>query len=146
MSVFGAIKDFLFGKQFISVKHGDAKPAQPTAHPAPQSNPQAAPTPAVANAPQPPAQAAVQERVDIAAILDQEQQQSGQKLNWRQSIVDLMKLTGIDSSLDNRKALAKELGYTGDTNDSATMNIWLHKAVMKKLEESGGQVPAELKD
>ncbi len=147
MSVFGAIKDFLFGKQFISVGHGNA---QPTAHPAPQSNPQAAPTPAVANAPQPPqqqqpAQAAVQERVDVAAILDQEQASSGQKLNWRQSIVDLMKLTGIDSSLDNRKALAKELGYTGDSNDSATMNIWLHKAVMQKLEASGGQVPADLK-
>lgn len=143
MSVFGAIKDFLFGKQFVSVKHNDAK-ASPAAQPAPATG--------VANAPQPPQQqqpiapAAVQDRVDIAAILDQEQQQSGQKLNWRQSIVDLMKLTGIDSSLDNRKALAKELGYTGDTNDSATMNIWLHKAVMKKLEESGGQVPAELKD
>jgi len=145
MSVFGAIKDFLFGKQFISVKHGD-KPAQA----APQPAPQAAPTPAVANAPQPPqqqqpAQTAVQERVDIAAILDQEAASAGQKLDWRHSIVDLMKLTGIDSSLANRKELAKELGYTGDTNDSAQMNIWLHKAVMQKLEASGGQVPAELK-
>jgi hypothetical protein len=145
MSVFGAIKDFLFGKQFISVKHGNA---QPTAHPAPQAAPQAAPTPAVANAPQPPqqpSQTAVQERVDIAAILDQEAASAGQTLDWRHSIVDLMKLTGIDSSLQNRKELAKELGYTGDMNDSATMNIWLHKAVMQKLEASGGQVPAELK-
>ena len=146
MSVFGAIKDFLFGKQFISVKHGDSKPAQPTAHPAPQ----AAPTPAVANAPQPPqqqqpAQTAVQDRVDIAAVLDQEAASAGQKLDWRHSIVDLMKLTGIDSSLANRKELAKELGYTGDMNDSASMNIWLHKAVVQKLEASGGQVPAELK-
>jgi len=150
MSVFGAIKDFLFGKQFISIKHGNAQPAQPTAHPAPQPAPQAAPTPAVANAPQPPqqqqpAQTAVQDRVDIAAILDQEQASSGQKLDWRHSIVDLMKLTGIDSSLANRKELAKELGYTGNMNDSASMNIWLHKAVMQKLEASGGQVPAELK-
>jgi 3-oxoacyl-ACP reductase-like protein len=143
MSVFGAIKDFLFGKQFITVKHGDAKPAQA----APQPAPQAAPTPAVANAPQPPqpAETAVQDRVDIAAVLDHEAASAGQKLDWRHSIVDLMKLTGIDSSLENRKELAKELGYTGDMNDSATMNIWLHKAVMQKLEASGGQVPAELK-
>ncbi len=145
MSVFGAIKDFLFGKQFISVKHGDAKPAS-------QAAPAAQPAPAtgVANAPQPPQQqqpvpTAVQERVDVAAILDQEQASAGQKLDWRHSIVDLMKLTGIDSSLANRKELAKELGYTGNTDDSATMNIWLHKAVMQKLEASGGQVPAELK-
>jgi hypothetical protein len=69
-----------------------------------------------------------------------------QQLNWKQSIVDLMKLLGLDSSLDNRKALAKELGYSGDMNDSASMNIWLHKQVMNKLAENGGNVPAELKD
>ena len=66
--------------------------------------------------------------------------------NWRTSIVDLMKLCGLDSSLANRKELAQELGYTGDMNDSATMNIWLHKQVMKKLSENGGFVPADLKD
>ena len=71
---------------------------------------------------------------------------SGHKSNWRVSIVDLMSLLGIDNSLAERKELAKELGYTGDMNDSATMNIWLHKQVMKKLAENGGKVPADLKD
>jgi hypothetical protein len=69
---------------------------------------------------------------------------AGQKLNWRTSIVDLMKLLNLDSSLGARKELATELGYTGDMNDSATMNIWLHKQVMKKVAENGGQVPADL--
>lgn len=69
-----------------------------------------------------------------------------QKLNWRTSIVDLLKLLDIDSSLENRKALANELGYTGNTSDSAAMNIWLHKQVMRKLKESGGNVPASLLD
>jgi hypothetical protein len=69
---------------------------------------------------------------------------AGQKLNWRTSIVDLMKLLNLDSSLAARKELATELGYTGDMNDSATMNIWLHKQVMKKVAENGGQVPADL--
>lgn len=69
-----------------------------------------------------------------------------QKLNWRTSIVDLMKLLDLDSSLQNRKELARELGYTGDMNDSATMNIWLHKQVMRQLAANGGKVPAELRD
>ncbi|MFM7779926.1 MAG: DUF3597 domain-containing protein, partial [Alphaproteobacteria bacterium] len=69
---------------------------------------------------------------------------AGQKLNWRTSIVDLMKLLNLDSSLGARKELATELGYTGDMNDSATMNIWLHKQVMKKVAENGGTVPADL--
>lgn len=70
----------------------------------------------------------------------------GQKLDWRHSIVDLMKALDLDSSLADRKELAQELNYTGDTSDSATMNIWLHKALMKKLAENGGKVPAELMD
>lgn len=65
-------------------------------------------------------------------------------VNWKTSIVDLMAILGIDNSLAQRKALAHELGYTGDMNDSATMNIWLHKQVMTKLEENGGYVPADL--
>ena len=69
---------------------------------------------------------------------------SSEKLNWRTSIVDLMKLLKLDSSLSARKELAKELGYTGSTDDSAAMNIWLHKQVMKKLAENGGKVPADL--
>ena len=65
-------------------------------------------------------------------------------VNWKYSIVDLLAILGIDNSLAQRKALAAELGYTGDTNDSATMNIWLHKEVMRKLAENGGMVPADL--
>ena len=68
----------------------------------------------------------------------------GEKLDWRRSIVDLMKLLNLDSSLANRKQLAQELNYTGDTNDSAAMNMWLHKQVMKKLADNGGKVPQDL--
>jgi hypothetical protein len=82
--------------------------------------------------------------VDVAQVLTQMAADHKEKLNWKQSIVDLMKLVGIDSSLTARKTLAAELGYTGDTNDSASMNIWLHKQVMTKLAENGGVVPAEL--
>ena len=70
----------------------------------------------------------------------------GQPLNWRTSIVDLMKLVGMDSSSENRKELARELGYTGDPGDSAAMNIWLHKRVMKELAANGGKVPANMLD
>ena len=83
---------------------------------------------------------------DVAAQLESMAKSSTQKLDWRSSIVDLMKLVGIDSDITNRRALAHELGYTGDLNDSATMNIWLHKAVMQKLAENGGTVPANLLD
>jgi hypothetical protein len=84
--------------------------------------------------------------VDVAASLDKLQKASGQKLNWRKSIVDLMKLLKLDSSIKARKALADELKYPGDKNDSAAMNIWLHKQVMTKLAENGGVVPQELRD
>ncbi|GGE45513.1 hypothetical protein GCM10007276_23410 [Agaricicola taiwanensis] len=84
--------------------------------------------------------------VDVAAVLEQAVASKNQKLNWRTSIVDLMKALDLDSSLSARKELAKELNYTGDTNDSATMNMWLHKALMQKLAENGGKVPADLKD
>ena len=73
-------------------------------------------------------------------------EKNSQTLNWRTSIVDLMKLLDLDSSLTARKQLADELHYTGDKDDSATMNVWLHKQVIKKLEENGGKVPADLKD
>jgi Domain of unknown function (DUF3597) len=69
---------------------------------------------------------------------------AAEHLDWKKSIVDLMKLVGMDSSLSARKELAKDLGYAGDMNDSASMNIWLHSAVMKKLADNGGKVPAEL--
>jgi hypothetical protein len=84
--------------------------------------------------------------VDVAVILTKLASENKEKLDWKHSIVDLMKLVGMDSSLSARKILAAELHYTGDTNDSASMNIWLHKQVMKKLAENGGKVPADLLD
>jgi len=84
--------------------------------------------------------------VDVAANLDALAKASKEKFDWRKSIVDLMKLLKLDSGLGSRKELAKELGYTGDMNDSATMNMWLHKQVMTKLAENGGKVPDNLKD
>jgi hypothetical protein len=84
--------------------------------------------------------------VDVGATLDNLARQKKEKLDWKHSIVDLMKLLDLDSSLSARKELAKELNYTGDTNDSATMNIWLHKQVMAKLAANGGKVPADLRD
>ena len=91
------------------------------------------------------ASAAPGQTVDVAAIVDKAAAAKGEKLEWRTSIVDLMKALNIDSSLTARKELAKELGYTGDTNDSASMNIWLHKQVMAKLAANGGTLPPEIK-
>ena len=84
--------------------------------------------------------------VDVTAILNDMAAKNSEKLDWRTSIVDLMKLVGMDSSFGARKELAKELGYTGDTNDSAAMNVWLHKQVLRKLAENGGKVPQNLLD
>lgn len=105
-----------------------------------------APTPAGPAASAAPAPAAPMQEVDVEAVLDGMAAKSSQQLNWKSSIVDLMKLLGLDSSLDARKALAKELNYTGGTGDSASMNIWLHRQVMNKLAANGGKVPADLKD
>ena len=85
------------------------------------------------------------EAVDVEAVLTGMAEKNPQKLDWRHSIVDLMKLLGLDSGLASRKQLADELHYTGDKDDSASMNIWLHKQVMQKLAENGGKVPADLK-
>ncbi len=103
---------------------------------APASAPGAAGAPATPSAPA--------KSVDVAAVLNEMAAKNPEKLDWKRSIVDLMKLVGMDSSLASRKELAKDLHYTGDTNDSASMNIWLHKEVLKKLSENGGKVPAEL--
>jgi Domain of unknown function (DUF3597) len=84
--------------------------------------------------------------VDVEAVLTQMQAGSGQQLNWRTSIVDLLKLLGLDSSLDARKELASELHYTGNTEDSAAMNVWLHREVMQKLAQNGGKLPGDLKN
>ncbi len=83
--------------------------------------------------------------VDVAAVLATMEDKAGQKLNWKASIVDLMKLLSMDSSLSARKELAKELHYDGDTSDSAAMNVWLHKQIMRKLAENGGKLPDDLK-
>jgi Domain of unknown function (DUF3597) len=83
--------------------------------------------------------------VDVEAVLNGMAAKKGQKLDWRHSVLDLMKLLDLDSSLGARKELAKELNYTGDTNDSAKMNVWLHKQVMQKLAENGGKVPDSLR-
>lgn len=105
----------------------------PVAHGGPASTPNA---PAATAAPAGP--------VDVEAILDKMAASHHEKLDWKHSIVDLMKLVGIDSSLAARKDLAADLHYTGDANDSAKMNVWLHKEVMRKLAENGGKVPADL--
>ena len=112
----------------------------PSSHAAPAPAAPAAPGAAPAAAPAAPIQ-----QVDVEAILNGMAQKNAQKLNWSTSIVDLMKLLDLDSSLTARKTLAQELKYSGDTNDSATMNIWLHKQVMIKLAENGGKVPDALK-
>jgi len=90
------------------------------------------------------APAAPPKTVDVAAILDGMAAKNPEKLDWKRSIVDLMKLVGMDSSFGARKQLATELKYTGDPNDSASMNIWLHKEVLRKLSENGGKVPEDL--
>jgi len=131
MGIFSNIMDKIF--------HHKPKAAPAPAAPAP------APTPAQA-APTAAAPAAAPQVIDVTASLDDLAANAGQKLDWRHSIVDLMKLVGMESSLSERKELADELGYTGDKADSATMNIWLHKQVIKKLSENGGKVPAELMD
>lgn len=132
MSIFGRIMDKLFGR----------KPATPQAS-APASTATAT-APAAAAAPVTPPPPP--EVVDIEAVLEELAAASKQKLNWRTSIVDLMKLVGMESSLAERRELAAELGYTGSTSDTAAMNMWLHRQVLKKLAENGGKVPANLLD
>jgi hypothetical protein len=116
----------------------DAAPA-PTAG---SGGPAGTSTPSTPSAP---GTAGGSEPVDVAAVLTSLAEKNPQKLDWRHSIVDLMKLLGLDSGLASRKQLADELHYSGDKDDSATMNIWLHKQVMQKLAENGGKVPDDLK-
>ena len=128
MRIFVSILSKIFG-------HGSAQAANasPTLAPSGSPTPTATPTSAPA------------QTVDVAAIVDKAAAAKGEKLAWRTSIVDLMKALDLDSSLTARKQLAKELHYTGDTNDSATMNVWLHKQVMTKLAANGGKLPADIK-
>ncbi|SAL19494.1 hypothetical protein AWB69_01215 [Caballeronia udeis] len=131
MSIFGTILSKIFPSSHPANTAPAADPAAP-----PAADPTAAPDAAAAPAAEP---------VDVEAVLTAMQANTSEQLNWRTSIVDLMKLLGLDSSLGARKELAGELHYTGDTNDSASMNIWLHKAVMEQLAANGGKVPDSLK-
>ncbi len=136
-----SILDSLMGKILgHSARESEAKAnaARPASSPPTAKAPPAAPAASTATAAPP--------VVDVETVLETRAAGTKQTLDWRHSIVDLMKLVGIDSSLANRKALAQELGYTGDMNDSATMNVWLHKQVLRKLSENGGHVPANLID
>ena len=143
MGIFSSIKDAIFGKakaQPAPQPQAGQRPAQTGAPTAGQPGAM----PQMKQAPQPQAQ---QQPVDVEAVLTGIERDKGNPdLNWRTSIVDLMKLLDLDSSLSNRKELATELGYQGEKDGSAEMNIWLHKAVMKELEKNGGKVPAGLKD
>jgi hypothetical protein len=129
MSIFGKIMGAIFGTSATAAPASGGTAASPT------SSPSAAPSGGSSPA----------ATVDVAPILDKAVAAKGEKLEWRTSIVDLMKALDIDSSLSARKELAHELGYTGDTNDSASMNIWLHKQVMSKLAANGGKLPADVK-
>lgn len=131
MSIFGMIKDAIWGK-------AAQQPQQPTTS---ASAAQQAPAPATAPTTQ---TAAPVQQVNVTELLDGLSAGADEKLDWRHSIVDLMKLLGLDSSLGNRKELADELGYTGEKDGSAEMNMWLHRQVMRKLAENGGTIPAEL--
>jgi hypothetical protein len=123
MSIFGTIMNAIFGSKASAAPAGGAATGGAGAAPS----------------------AAPAQSVDVAPILDKAVAAKKEKLDWKHSIVDLMKALDIDSSLSARKELAKELGYTGDTNDSASMNIWLHKQVMAKLAANGGKLPPEIK-
>jgi hypothetical protein len=142
MSLFETLKNAIFGHAGSAAatapsnvnspdRAAGSQPVTPNAAPARPQNPPGSTSPAPAS-------------VDVEVILDQLNAKSQQKLNWRTSIVDLMKLVGMDSSIQHRKELAVELGYKGDASDSASMNIWLHREVMKKLAANGGKVPADL--
>jgi hypothetical protein len=132
MSIFGKIMGAIFGSHPASAAPAGSAPSGSAPAGAAPSGSGPATAPAAT--------------VDVASIVDAAAAaHKGEKLEWRTSIVDLMKALDIDSSLAARKDLAKELGYSGDTNDSATMNVWLHKQVMSKLAANGGKLPPEIK-
>ena len=150
MSIFGTIMSKVFGHS------GDAPPTAPAQQGSAEATNTGSPTsgtapPTVPSAPSSEtggststATPAAGGSVDVAQVLDGMEGHAGQTLDWRHSIVDLMTLLGLDSSLHARKDLAGELHYTGDTNDSASMNTWLHKEVMSKFAANGGKLPADL--
>ena len=140
MSIFGDIMSSIFGHSASAAPAGSAPRVQPPPPGAAPQVQQVQPAPTTATA-----KPATQATVDVAAVLDGLAKQKKQKLKWRTSIVDLMKLLDLDSSAAARKRLAEELHYQGDMKNSAKMNVWLHKQVMIKLAENGGKVPEDLK-
>lgn len=136
MGIFDTLKHAIFGAHAQSTQAtasaGSAQPP-PAAAPVTRSTGQASASAIPASGP-----------VDVEAVLTKMAAAKPEKLNWQSSIVDLMKLVDLDPSLDNRKVLATELGYKGDTQDTAKMNIWLHRQVMQKLAATGGKVPGSL--
>jgi 3-oxoacyl-ACP reductase-like protein len=132
MSLFGSIASKIFGRHEAAAATPDQPGAAPAAGTASPGAGAAAP-------------GAAMQPVDVEAVLVALAANKSEQLDWRRSIVDLMKLLDLDSSLVARKQLAQELHYSGDTNDSASMNIWLHRQVMVKLAENGGKVPEDLK-
>ena len=148
MSIFGKIMGAIFGGKADAAPSETPGPNPSTGH----STPGTAPSdgtksatgtgiPSSGNAAAP----SKENPVEVAPILDAAVKSKGEKLEWRTSIVDLMKALDIDSSLSARKELATELKYTGDMNDSATMNVWLHKEVVSKLAANGGKLPDDMK-
>ena len=146
MSILGNILGKVFGRKVDA----DEARAEGRAQAQAQARPQATTPGATGGYPSAagaqPAGRPAQQTVDVEALLTRLDAEKPGQSNWRTSIVDLMKLLDLDASLENRKELARELGYTGDTSDSATMNIWLHRQVMTKLAQNGGVVPASMRD
>ena len=143
MSVFGSIVSAIFGsKHGANVAPAPGGTAAPPSSPGTTASAGAAPTTGA-----PPSSSTITpiSRADVEAILKKLHDEQREDFDWRKSIVDLMKLLKLDSGLAARKHLAQELGYAGALDGSAEMNVWLHKQVMTKLAESGGQVPNSLK-
>jgi hypothetical protein len=134
----------MFGDLMGKIFHAGANAERPPDAARPGTQPQSRVQTGATQAPGSSTTTSTAAPVDVAATLDRLAASNGEKLDWKHSIVDMMKLVGMDSSLTARKSLATDLHYSGDMNDSATMNIWLHKEVMKKLAENGGKVPADL--
>jgi 3-oxoacyl-ACP reductase-like protein len=145
MSIFASLRNAILGSASHTATPTPIKPSAPAAPaaaraPAPPTSTAGAPAASGA-----PSAGSPADPVDIEAVLSARAAKKPEKLNWESSIVDLMKLVDLDPSLENRKELAAELGYQGDTKDSATMNTWLHREVMQKLAAAGGKVPESLR-
>jgi hypothetical protein len=140
MSVFGSIMSAIFGHAASASPDTGTNPPEAAPASAPTASAHVEPSAAPQSAP-----SAAKSAVDVTAIMDKLASQTKEELEWRKSIVDLMKLLGLDSSLAARKQLAQELHYPGNLHDSASMNVWLHTQVMNKLAEHGGKVPDEMR-